>query len=224
MIISAYKLQSVNDFIDWIELIKEEYSFFRGESNSDWNLRPSIGRFLDDNKLDDKIEKQIFSAFKKRCYHKVQKVPKNDFEWMMICQHHGLPTRLLDWTLNPLIALYFSVCEMPNNDGAIYALKKMKTISPDSKLIPFKISNVEKVIPYYISDRQIAQSGCFTIHASPREIYNNNSVYKIKISASDKIKILQILKVFGITKGVVFPDLSSMAEDIIEPHRKAKIV
>src|SRR5262249_39550766 len=44
------------------------------------------------------------------------------FGWLFLAQHYGLPTRLLDWSENPLVAAYFAVTDIPDDDGCIWAL------------------------------------------------------------------------------------------------------
>ena len=45
------------------------------------------------------------------------------FGWLFLAQHYGVPTRLLDWTENPLVAAYFAVLDHPDDDGCIWALR-----------------------------------------------------------------------------------------------------
>jgi len=214
MIVSAYILEDIHEIIDWIRSLENNFSLFRGQSNGKWKLQASVGRYLIKYELNDDIEKEIFLQFKKKSYHKLSRVPKTDFEWMMLCQHHRLPTRLLDWTTNPMIALYFAVCEHPDVDGSLFAIKSSSSLEPDSNSLPFEVEKVEIVFPHFVSDRQIAQSGCFTIHPKPKEVFNNNSVTKIKISKDKKVEIADTLKTLGYTKGVIFPDLDCLANDI----------
>ncbi|MBW8182913.1 FRG domain-containing protein [Shewanella nanhaiensis] len=49
-------------------------------------------------------------------------IPTCEFEWLFLAQHYSLPTRLLDWSTNPLVALYFAVEKDDATDGGIYAV------------------------------------------------------------------------------------------------------
>lgn len=79
--------------------------FFRGHGSHNWLLEPSVFR-VNDRKLYN--ETLVFNLFKHRCAEHAPALP-TDFDWLCIMRHHGLPTRLLDWSESILIALYFAV-------------------------------------------------------------------------------------------------------------------
>jgi hypothetical protein len=94
-------------------------TIFRGHANSEWKLLPSIGRHFAGNWGDvlDR-EKQALDEFKTRSVPYLKISPKHDIEWLCLMQHYGCPTRLLDFTLNPLIAIAGYPLEASSRNGA----------------------------------------------------------------------------------------------------------
>src|SRR5262245_34900329 len=96
----------------------EDEWIFRGQREADWDLIPKIDRmeFKNYRKLVRdprwrrlKHEDRLLTDFMKGARPYVGIAPRNLWEWLAVAQHHGLATRLLDWTANPMAALFFAV-------------------------------------------------------------------------------------------------------------------
>jgi hypothetical protein len=103
-------------------------SWFRGHPKTYNNLTPRIFRdiYRDENylKFRPNYEMIAIERFKQVAPSLYSNVPgrDNDLEWLTLMQHHGTPTRLLDWTENILIALYFVVKDFAEDDGEMWVL------------------------------------------------------------------------------------------------------
>ena len=147
------------NFMKWLEN-KDSTWIYRGVSDNEYLLLPSIGR------LDYSLSKEmnLFSHFKRRGFQHIQ--GKDDVEWLAVAQHHGLPTRLLDWTMNPLVAIFFA-CRNLIKDGRIYAARNSNTIDVSKFESPFDIQFLSFIFPPINSNRMDLQKGIFSIHPCP---------------------------------------------------------
>jgi FRG domain-containing protein len=139
----SYRISTIPEYLEVVEQCTKEWfqnestwgPWFRGQSNADWALRPSLYRYFPLRRNIRALEDEIRQEFAVRAPSLGTERPQNSWEWYFLMQHCGAPTRLLDWTESALIALFFAVkgkgIGRPK-DAAVWILEpwKLKWRSP----------------------------------------------------------------------------------------------
>lgn len=100
------------------EILPIKNTYYRGQANKEWEIKCSLFR----NSLIEKEEQLIQEVLNRRPLDFIN--CKNNLEKLVLMQHYGIPTRLLDITINPLVALYFSCEGEEEEDGAVYIFEE----------------------------------------------------------------------------------------------------
>jgi hypothetical protein len=238
-------INSVQDLIGaatWaVNRFSCEELWWRGQWDSTWSVVPGVHRRgIVDHGV---YERNLLARFQRRAIPRIggDRIPSNSFEWLFLAQHHGLPTRLLDWTASPLFALYFAVCrQIPSGNGAaVYALDPFrlnqvlneqhclfgagnKTVR-DRLQAAFRDTTCQSDAPAALNSsetnlRMQVQLSCFTVHATaqPLESCDQNGLYLARFHvpnfAHNQIKAQ--LGGLGVTRSNLFPDLYNLARDL----------
>jgi hypothetical protein len=234
-------IESIGDLLAALksEVKSKEPLWFRGQAESKWKLLPGYQRLKN-----PPPESVLVSKFKQNASLLINSRNPHKFEWLFFMQHYGAPTRLLDWSESPLYGLYFATISHPNSQAALWMLRpldlnKLATSNPkEAKFIPsfddqllenystenIEGSNLEGVYPMAAiatrnNTRIQAQLGVFTIShrtSMPLEdIKNGDHAIKFTISPKAKKTIQSELRLLGINKFQLFPELAS-AGDLIK--------
>ena len=186
---------------------------FRGHSNSEWTLTPKAGRepYKKHNDID------TFKSWKRQAVNFLN-VSYNDWDMLTIAQHHGLATRLLDWTFNPLVAAFFAVQKPGEDDAIIYAYYNPCSIKTEEVEV-FEHEGVGKVKPYGTAPRVVRQSGIFTIHNPPTlniedNLEEEHKLEKIIIDSSYRRELRFELSHYGINELSLFPDVDGLSQHV----------
>jgi hypothetical protein len=108
-----------NAYNERIGRIRSPYAF-RGMSNARYPLTTSLSRLGGDF---GRMEQHLLRNFRK--YARRSDVPSDSvWDWLAVAQHHGLPTRLLDWTFSPQVAMHFATARLRefHHDGVIWTV------------------------------------------------------------------------------------------------------
>lgn len=196
---------------DW----KGRQSIFRGVSSEKHLLIPAIGRCppVENRKLTT-IESRLFRRFKERSLPHLQFVPRDDWEWLGVAQHFGLPTRLLDWTTNPLVAAYFAVERDVEDNAAIYVCEVKRVLDKSKDQDPLKIDGVLRYQPPAITERIVQQSGLFTVHPNIEDPFKPDTLEELIIPADSRRELKRQLFKLGFSRGSLFPGLDGIASDL----------
>ncbi|MGV3499583.1 MAG: FRG domain-containing protein [Hydrogenophaga sp.] len=195
---------------------------YRGVPDATYALVPSLGRQKTVKPANlEAFEERVLEDFRRRALPFLKDAPKTQIEWMFLAQHYGVPTRLLDWTTNPLIALYFAVAsdEHPGADYAVYRTIHDHWLDGPFEDSPPECEEILAVLPPHSDVRMVTQEGLFTIHPEPRQAYTSDSLRKVVFPARTREAVRWGLRKLGYGPARAFPGLDGVALDVVERQR-----
>lgn len=224
-----YRVTKISEFIELTSWFSSDGNvIFRGQ-RQDLPLIPSVWR-------EEKIEiwsvkeREVFEEFKREAIPYLNYLPINDWQWLAVAQHNRLPTRLLDWSKNPLAALWFAVSKPANKNepgivyGYNYDANDAVHLTTDKTKVgsPFSIPKTYLYFPEHVFPYIQAQSGIFTVHkwgAGDKEFIpfekekdSDLLLIKIEIPAEAFRTIRYHLFRVGISPATLFPGLYGLVE------------
>ena len=206
---------------------------FRGRPLPDENLTSSLARLGNETEA---IERPLLRHFRK--YAARDAVPVDStWNWLALAQHHGLPTRLLDWTYSPYVALHFATAR-PEGDGAVgmadyvraheLAPKKLReqleresanvfttemigAVADDLDDLAALGDFVVFVEPPSFDERIVNQYALFSLPSRPALSLDAELLRKIVIPAELKWEVRDKLDQANVTERVLFPGLDGLS-------------
>ena len=145
----------------------------------------------------------------------------NDWDWLALAQHFGLPTRLIDWTTNALVAAFFASqgSHSGRGDGEVVAVEAREVgyYQPDreSRPDPFSITEARFLKPSAVANRITMQRGLFSIHPTPDRPWRlRNQTESFFIPASMKLEFRRSLFGMGVDEAFLMADLEGLSRTL----------
>lgn len=237
------RLKSWDDFLRIITSTRYTHWAFRGERDARWPLSSALTRYLQNFQVDPEAwpeqERRILRIFKRKAHVYLSQPPEpdDDFQWLALMQHHGAPTRLIDFTWSPYVAAFFAL-ERATGDSVVWAMNPGRVQSsraPDSMVDPrvpgnfikhFVLGRRETVWmgePHTMNRRLIAQSATFAVpgvldssldQIVSRRPNQRGALAKFVLPLQVREVGMHELYRMNITYATLFPDLDGLARSM----------
>jgi hypothetical protein len=239
----VFRLETWEAFLELVTHPPYSHWAFRGERDERWPLYSSLSRYLQNSGVApaawSQQEARILRIFKRKAHQFLDKPPDwdDDFQWLALMQHHGAPTRLIDFTWSPYVAAFFAL-ERTLCDGVVWAMNPARV---DSSRAPAPVRTDPRVKgnfqryflkgsrrfiwmgePYTMNRRLIAQSGTFAvpgvldvaIEDTLSDADQENILAKCVLTHAVREVGMRELYRMNITYATLFPDLDGLAKSM----------
>jgi hypothetical protein len=206
---------------------------WRGHGDIDWSLEPSLQReWKGDPDGLKRAEEAMFAEFKRAAPYLLPSATSSDWDRLSLAQHYGLPTRMLDWTVNHMVALWFALSRPSDTDAGVWAFRPRKVnLADDSTMSasPFTIARTAVFRPAAHSPRAAMQAAWHTVHkytpakgllAVDRIKVHTPHLALFRIPVASRSRMLKQVERSGITVTTVFGDLAKLCADIGVRHSR----
>lgn len=239
----------LTDVIERLEIHKrgDLLWLLRGQANHDWGLIPSLTRCFAGRQVSRRkahgMEESARRKFEGQAHLHlgpaiVQTGSWSQFKWWMLMQHYGCPTRLLDWSQSPYVALYFAVDQLPDCNGALWIIRGdevdslmdqrhggiVDVIAADGFSQESADPALFPIFAHLHTERSVAQQGACTVctdlfsdHADVLDALfakgaECDALRKVIIPAGLKHEFLSRLRCMNITASALFPGIDGMGK------------
>jgi hypothetical protein len=195
------------------------HAVYRGHAVSTWEVEPSVRR----KRRKGITTHEHLAEWKRTARGYVQNSPQNDLEWLVLAQHYGVATNLLDWTTNPLVALFFACIESPTAAGRVWRFQTavLKRLQDHSLVDPLRLEGEYRVVVVEaagLNVRSLRQDSVMTLHRPVEADGHGLAIPSdfltpiFEVSPSEKESTLLALSMLGVSKQTVYGDVASAAD------------